>query len=209
MSGGIGPGGPSQIAQLQIGGGPPAGLPGEAGQAGENQRRCRIARRHGPVIGLLCPGDELFPIRRVGVKTAVFPVKKLLQQPCRQVPGLRQIGGPEGHAVEFQQAPGAEGVIIQLSGVGRLPRPPSGQQTTVFLCEAPLQKCRGSHGGVPIAGLIQGQSRPGQGRNHQSIPCGKHLVVPVEAGPFQAVGIHPLPQGPDAHRLPLDLFPAD
>mgnify|MGYP000532675353 CR=1 FL=1 len=50
-------------AQLQIGGGPPAGLPGEAGQAGENQRRCRHPRQaQGPAVPLPPPWTGGFDV---------------------------------------------------------------------------------------------------------------------------------------------------
>ncbi len=190
MTGGVLPDGTGQIGKLKRLRLAPFLLAGEPAQARKHQCRHGVAGGHRAVIDFLPARNQLFPVCGIGKQAARFAVEEMCQQFLCQPAGGFQIGDAEGRAVQLQQAPGIEGIVVQLAGMCGIAVPPARQQTAVFIAQIVLDKVRCLRGRVLIVRLVKNQSRAGKCRDHQAVPRGEHLVIPMQCGPTAPVVRH-------------------
>lgn len=86
------------------------------------QHRHGVSRGRGPVISLFRPGERLRSIRGVGVKTALLPIEKELQQALGQLRSAREVRRIKGRTAQLQQSVGINRPVYRD---GRRSRPAS------------------------------------------------------------------------------------
>ena len=103
-------------------------------------------------------------------------VEQLILQ-LRQLPSFSQPPLIVSCSVQFQQGRYEKCIIVQIGSVFGSTLSPCSQQVPIRISQMGQQEIGRLFGGRGILGAIQFTSADSQRLDHQSVPCGQHLVI--------------------------------
>ena len=158
----------------------PAGIPGHPPETDQVHQGHRVSRGDGPVVPLLGPEKKRLAVVRRGKETPVGITEVPIDDPL-EVYRRAQIVGIEACLVSLDQSPDEKGVIVEIGRHGRLSLAEAVEETSVGHFHLREDEPDRLPGRLQIPGFAQNPGRQGQGRDHQAVPVGEDLVVPLRA----------------------------
>ena len=158
------------------GGGTVFRVAGQAHEARQHAVGHAVARRDGRVEKDPLSQQQLLGIVGREVEPALRG-REMGQHGPGEFLGRHQPIGLARGLVEFEQAPGQEGVIVEQAGSGRLAVAQAVHEPAVLATHGAKQGICGRDRPVGEFRVVKGPGRLGQGGEQQTVPVREHLVV--------------------------------